>query len=182
MARYGAASEYGYVRGNLAYAPRFEEREIEPRYDDKRRREERRYEERKTVARPRQTRRTAVRVSPVNALSFIVLGITALLMLLNFAKLTMLSSEVSTLNNEASTLREEQIKLKTEYEKSFDLASVKAAAEAAGMSKPSASQIYYIDMSGDDSVTVYQPEETNVLSRIFTSFGHGIVSAVEYFR
>ncbi len=181
MARNNTASEYGYIRGNLAFAPKFEVREQDD-YEYERRREQRRREAEKPKARPRQKRRAAVRISPINAASFVLLAVAAFLVLLCFARLTVLSSEVSALNKEATLLSEESIKLKTEYEKSFDLASVKAAAEAAGMTKPSASQIYYIDMSGDDSVTVYQNEEVNVLSRIFTSFGHGIVSAVEYFR
>ena len=55
-------------------------------------------------------------------------------------------------------------------------------AEAAGMSKPSSSQIYYIDLSEGDSAVVYQQEESNLLSRLLTSLNHGIYAVVEYFE
>ena len=60
-------------------------------------------------------------------------------------------------------------------------AKAEGMAEAAGMSKPSGSQIYYIDLSEGDSAVVYQQEETNVLSRLLTSLNHGIYAVVEYF-
>ena len=63
----------------------------------------------------------------------------------------------------------------------LDLASVKEGAQAAGMSKPSASQIYYIDLSGGDSAVVYQQEDPSTLSRLLTSLHHGIYTVVEYF-
>ena len=60
-------------------------------------------------------------------------------------------------------------------------AAVKEAAEAAGMSKPSGSQIYYIDLSEGDSAVVYRQEEASVLSRLLTSLNHGVYAVVEYF-
>ena len=50
------------------------------------------------------------------------------------------------------------------------------------MSKPSASQVYYIDLSESDSVVVYQQESTNVLSKVFGSLGNGVCAVVEYFK
>ena len=73
------------------------------------------------------------------------------------------------------------IQLTAQHERMFDLDTVKAAAEAAGMTKPSASQIYYVDLSGGDSAVVYQQEEPGVLSRLLTSLNHGIYAVVEYF-
>ena len=49
------------------------------------------------------------------------------------------------------------------------------------MYKPSSSQVYYMDLSAPDSVQVFETKDSSVLSRIFTSFGQGVVSAVEYF-
>ena len=49
------------------------------------------------------------------------------------------------------------------------------------MSKPSNSQIYYVDLSDGDSAVVYQQEEPGVLSRLLTSLNHGIYAVVEYF-
>ena len=71
--------------------------------------------------------------------------------------------------------------LTTQHEQLFDLDAVKETAEAAGMSKPSSSQIYYVDLSDGDSVVVYQQEEPGILSRLLTSLNHGIYAVVEYF-
>ena len=50
------------------------------------------------------------------------------------------------------------------------------------MSKPSSSQIYYIDLSDGDSAVVYQQSEPGVLSRLLTSLHHGFYTVVEYFN
>jgi hypothetical protein len=49
------------------------------------------------------------------------------------------------------------------------------------MAKPSASQVYYIDLSSGDSAVVYQTEDPSVLSRLLTSLNHGVYAVVEYF-
>ena len=59
--------------------------------------------------------------------------------------------------------------------------TVKAAAVAAGMNKPSSSQINYIDLSAPDSVELCEAQNVSVLSRVFTSLGQGVFSVVEYF-
>ena len=79
-------------------------------------------------------------------------------------------------------LQTENVTLTAQHEQMFDLATVKEVAEAAGMSKPSSSQIYYIDLSEGDSAVVYQQEESNLLSRLLTSLNHGIYAVVEYFE
>ena len=71
-------------------------------------------------------------------------------------QLTVISSEVVKLQSELSDLQTQNVSLTTKYEQTFDLSTIKEAAEAAGMSKPSSSQIYYIDMSGSDNAVVYQ--------------------------
>ena len=50
------------------------------------------------------------------------------------------------------------------------------------MAKPSASQVYYIDLSEPDSVVIYQQKSPNVLSRVLTSLGNGVCAVVEYFK
>ena len=75
----------------------------------------------------------------------------------------------------------ENVSLTARHEELFDLDTVKEAAEAAGMSKPSSSQIYYVDLSDGDSAVVYQQEEPGILSRLLTSLNHGIYAVVEYF-
>ena len=85
------------------------------------------------------------------------------------------------LQSELTALEAENVTLTTQYEQMFDLASVKEAAEAAGMAKPSSSQVFYIDLSDGDSAVVYQEEEPSVLSRLLASVSHGVYAVVEYF-
>ena len=94
----------------------------------------------------------------------------AVMVLMGYIQLTIISDEVVSLQNQLEELQ------------MFDLATVKEVAEAAGMSKPSSSQIYYIDLSEGDSAVVYQQEESNLLSRLLTSLNHGIYAVVEYFE
>lgn len=105
----------------------------------------------------------------------------AVMVLMGYIQLTIISDEVVSLQNQLEELQTENVTLTAQHEQMFDLATVKEVAEAAGMSKPSSSQIYYIDMSGSDNAVVYQRQEAGVLSRVFTSLSHGIYAVVEYF-
>ena len=93
-----------------------------------------------------------------------------------------ISDEVVSLQNQLEELQTENVTLTAQHEQMFDLATVKEVAEAAGMSKPSSSQIYYIDLAEGDSAVVYQQEESNLLSRLQTSLNHGIYAVVVYFE
>ena len=140
-------------------------------------------------ARPRARVRSLTREQvrqhqKVSVLSFIgvcaAIGL-AVLVLMGYIQLTAISSEVVDLQNQLKELQTENVSLTAQHEQMFDMSTVKEVAEAAGMSKPSGSQIYYIDLSEGDSAVVYQQEETNVLSRLLTSLNHGIYAVVEYF-
>ena len=86
------------------------------------------------------------------------------------------------LKQELAVLETEHTALTAEYEQMFDLATVREAAEAAGMSKPSASQICYLDLTGGDHAVIYQKEESSVLGHVLTSVNTGVGAVVEYFR
>ena len=105
----------------------------------------------------------------------------AVLVLMGYIQLTALSAQVVDLQEELAQLETENVSLTAQHEQMFDLATVKEVAEAAGMSKPSGSQIYYIDLSEGDSAEVYQQEETSIFSRLLASLNHGIYAVVEYF-
>ena len=105
----------------------------------------------------------------------------AVLVLMSYIQLTALSADMVSLQSQLSQLKTENVSLTAQHEEMFDLDTVKEAAEAAGMSKPSNSQIYYVDLSDGDSAVVYQQEEPGVLSRLLTSLNHGIYAVVEYF-
>ena len=107
------------------------------------------------VQRRQSAARAAVRPSPVLLLGTVLVVGMVIALMLCYVKLTGISDNVSSIKREISALEEEHVALLTAYERTFDLATVKAAAEAAGMSKPSSGQIQYIDLSGADSVEVY---------------------------
>ena len=134
------------------------------------------------VQRRQSAARAAVRPSPVLLLGpVLVVGLVIALMLC-YVKLTGISDNVSSIKREISALEEEHVALLTAYERTFDLASVKAAAEAAGMSKPSSGQIQYIDLSGADSVEVYAAGGAAALNG-FTEKAESLWAYVlEYFR
>ena len=110
-----------------------------------------------------------------------VLGL-AVLVIMSYVQLTVLSADTVALKKELSTLQTENLRLTTEYERMFDLATVKEAAEAAGMVKPGSSQICYIDLSEGDSAVIYRQEDSSVLTRVLTSLNHGVYAVVEYFN
>ena len=45
-----------------------------------------------------------------------------------------------------------------DYERTFDMAKIKEAAEAAGMKKPTAGQVEYVELGGGSKAEVYQAE------------------------
>ena len=136
----------------------------------------------KTAQRRRPAAQAAVRPSPVVVLGTLVIVGMVIALMLCYVKLTGISDNVSSIKREISALEEQHIALLTEYERTFDLAAVKAAAEAAGMSKPSSGQIQYIDLSGADSVEVYAAGGAAALNG-FTARVEDIWAYIlEYFR
>jgi len=169
------------VDGNLARELDWAVRERELRHAG----EAPRHPEREAEqVRPRAKEQVRARqsVSVVSVLGFAaVLGL-ALLVLAGHIQLTMLSSDTVALKAELEELETQNVALTAQHERMFDLATVREAAEAAGMSKPSASQICYLDIAGGDSVVVHQKEEPGLLDSVRTSLSHGVYAVVEYFR
>ena len=179
----------GRVNGNLAYDPAYEERQrscaasvntsastsvsarnscVPP--------------QRKVQKKAAPVRRQREKVSLGTLCGFMALAAMVALMIMCRAQLTEISAQVVSVQKEISALEDEHVALLTRYEKTFDLTTIKEAAAAAGMAKPSASQVYYIDLSEPDSVVVYQQKSQNVLSRVLTSLGNGVCAVVEYFK
>ncbi len=194
-----------YVSGDLAYDYDYLEREQRRRaereeraYAERREREyaerrEREYAERRareSAARPEPRRwveappkhRERQHVSPLVLLGFASAAALVVVLLMSYAQLTAISNDVVSMQRKLASLQEEHVALLSRYERTFDLAAIKEAAEAAGMAKPSASQIYYVDLSAPDNVVLYARAEANVLGRVFTSMGQDVVSIVEYFK
>lgn len=192
---YGGGRVVGNLAYDLAYEERRERRAEEERREARRRAEEERREAARREAQrqeaqqpaPRRREQNAVRVRERQRVSGVmVLGIGALAVmvvavLLSYAKLTSISASVVSKQQELKTLETEHVVLLTQYERTFDLETVKEAAAEAGMYKPSASQISYIDLSAPDSVEISETQSVSVLSRVFTSLGQSALSVVEYF-
>ena len=134
------------------------------------------------VQRRQSAARAAVRPSPVLLLGTVLVVGMVIALMLCYVKLTGISDNVSSIKREISALEEEHVALLTAYARTFDLATVQAAAEAAGMSKPSSGQIQYIDLSGADSVEVYAAGGAAALNG-FTEKAESLWAYVlEYFR
>lgn len=166
------------VDGSLAYDLDWAVRERELRHAG----ETPRHQEKvKVHAAPKVQVRERQRVSVGAVLGVGSIIVMAMLVLMSYIQLTVLSANTVALKNELETLQTESVTLTAEYEQMFDLATVRETAEAAGMTKPSASQICYLDISEGDSAVVYQQEEPSVLSRLLAAMNHGIYAVVEYF-
>ena len=121
------------------------------------------------------------RPSPLLVGGIVLVCALVMVLLLGYVQLTVVSNHVVTIKNQLATLEEEHVSLVTEYEKTFDLATIKAAAEEAGMSKPTSGQVQYIDLSGSDTAVVYG-DEPGVVEKAISSLKDGAQSIWEYFR
>lgn len=180
----------GVVDGNLAR--RLDGQELERRlersgqldFDQQYRR--RRETEAERISRRRAKAKASVRpaqkVNGAAVLGFVGVAAMMVVLLLCYVKINAISRSIVQMKEEIKALQVEQVSLLTQYEQKFDLASVKAAAEAAGMSRPSESQIYYIDLPGADQAVAYGSESGGVLDKFFASLGRDVYAVMEYFR
>ena len=121
------------------------------------------------------------RPSPLLVGGIVLVCALVMVLLLGYVQLTVVSNHVVTIKDQLTTLQEEHVALVTEYEKTFDLATIKAAAEEAGMSKPTSGQVQYIDLSGSDTAVVYG-DEPGVVEKAISSIKGGAQFIWEYFR
>ena len=168
----------GTVYGNLAYDLDREVLRRELDHAGEARRE-------KVQAAPRVRSLTHVQareqVSVLTVLGLLAAAGLAALLLFSYVQMTVIGSSVAALQSELSALESQNVLLTTQYQELYDLAAVKAAAEEAGMTKPSGSQVFYLDLSEGDSAVVFQRQEPGVLDKLLDSLNHGVYAAVEYF-
>jgi cell division protein FtsL len=166
------------VNGSLAYDLDYAVRERELRHAGE---VPRTREKAKVHEKPRVLIRARQYISPLTVLSIAaVLGLS-LLVLLSYVQLTQLSAETVKLQNQLQELDTENANLTAQYQRMFDMASVKEAAEAAGMSKPSSTQMSRLDLSAGDSAVAYLKKEPGLFSRLLSSLHGGVYAVVEYF-
>ena len=134
--------------------------------------------------RPRQqaAAQPKVQVSPLVLGCVAVLAVMVVALLMGYVKLTQISGNISDMKQEMNRLNTEHVGLLTEYEQTFELATVKEVAEAAGMSKPSAGQIEYVELGGPDTAVIYAAGEDGALTKAFASVQDGVLALVEYFQ
>lgn len=125
--------------------------------------------------------RPAQHVSPVMVLGAVAVAVLMVLVVLSYVELATISDSVVSMRSQVSDLETRQVALQTQYEQAFDLVSIKERAMAAGMSLPSDSQVYYIDLSDPDNAVVYEQESDGVL-QVLEQVWQSILHAVEYFR
>lgn len=166
------------VNGSLAYDLDYAVRERALRHAGeapKAREKAKVYETPRVLLRARQV------VSPLAVLSVAAIMGLALLVLMSYVQLTMLSADTVKLQSQLEELESENAALTAQYQRMFDMASVKEAAEAAGMSKPSSTQMSQLDLSAGDSAVAYRQKEPGLFSRILSSLHGGVYAVVEYF-
>lgn len=168
--------------GNLARSLDFEVRERELRHAGEAPRHRDTVREKPQVRSLPQVRlRGAQHVAPLAVVGAAAAAVLAILLLMSYIRLTVLASDTVELRSELEVLEKENVVLTTQYERMFDLATVREAAEAAGMTKPSASQVYYVDGTDGDTAVVYRQEEPGPLDKLLESLHHGVYAVVEYF-
>ena len=180
----------GVVDGNLAR--KLDSRALERRlersgqldFDQQYRR--RRETEAERLSRRRAQAKAAVRpaqrVSFAAVLGFAFVGALMVATLLCYVRINSISRSIVSMKERISVLQVEQVALLTQHEQAFDLSSVKEAAEAAGMTIPSESQIYYIDLPGEDQAVSYTGRDGGLLDRVLTGLSRAMYAVVEYFQ
>lgn len=133
-------------------------------------------------AKTKAAARPAQKVSPLMVAGFAVVAGLLVCLLMCYVQINSISSNIVKMKNEISQLEVQRVSLLTKYEQAFDLAAVKTSAQQAGMSQPSESQIYYIDLPGQDQAVVYAEQDGAVLSKVTDSVQQTVYAAVEYFR
>lgn len=132
---------------------------------------------------PQRRTHTAARpkASPLLIGSIAALCTMVAVLLFGYVQLTTVAGSVSALKSEIVRLTDENISLTTQYERTFDLATIKAVAEENGMSKPTSGQIEYIDIGGEDTAVVYAGAQLTD-SRLTESVTRAAQWLWEYFR
>ena len=103
-------------------------------------------------------------------------------LVMGYIQLTAVTGSISDLQEQVSQLEDQRVSLVMDYERTFDMAKIKEAAEAAGMKKPTAGQVEYVELGGGSKAEVYQAESDSLLSRLTHSVKNGVGALVEYFR
>lgn len=138
------------------------------------------------IARERREARAALRpaqhVSAATVCASAAVSVLVVVLLVCYAQLNAVSVHVVAMKSEIDALEVERVRLLTEYERDFDLASVNEKARADGMDLPGESQIYYIDLPGQDQAVSCAGQDEGTLDRFAERLRQSVDTAVAYFR
>ena len=138
------------------------------------------------LSRQRQARKATVRQAPsvpiVAVFGGAALAVLAVMIVNCHVQINAMSSGSVTMKQQIRELEIEQISLQTRYEQAFDLATVKEAAEAAGMHQPGEGQVIYINLPGEDQAVTGVEKDENGLTNIFAKLSQHVYAVLEYFR
>ena len=175
------------VVGSLAYDLDFAEKEYRLHHAGEEQ-EQQAYVRPAEKPQQEQRRQSAVRparavgISPALMLCGVAILGVLLMTILGYVALNQVSSEIVELKEQVAVLRQENVDLKTKHELTFDLSTIKLQAEKYGMSKPSDSQMYYVDLSGRDMARVYETAHNQrLLQKTMVSLRTAVGVVVEYF-
>lgn len=175
----------GAVDGNLAR--KLDSRELERRLDNSGQMDfdelyrPQRMSDAERRAKQRAQVKASIRPAQLPPLAAVVgaacVAVLMFMLLMCYVKMNTISRSIVAMKTQITQLEVDQVSLLTRYEQAFDLSTVKEAAEAAGMSQPSDSQVFYIRLPGEDQATVHKAG-----SGFFAAFQRGFYAAAEYFR
>lgn len=134
----------------------------------------------KAPAPPQAQARAAARPSPLVAGGVVVLLAMVVVLMLGYVTLTDVSGSVSSIKRQISDLDEQHVALLTEYEKTFDLATIKAAAEARRHVQAHQRPDPVHRPVRSDSVTLYKAEGS--AGGLLDKAKDGWAYVLEYFR
>ena len=103
-------------------------------------------------------------------------------LLMGYVRLTEVTADITQLKRDMSQQEERHVALLTQYEKTFDLATVKRVAEEEGMKKPIGGQVEYLELPASDSAVVYRSDAGTALESIASAISDAAKTVVEYFR
>ena len=114
----------------------------------------------RAITRPKVQVREAGQISVFAVVGFLAVGVFAVLLLMSYVELTVLSEDVVTMKSQMEVLKTEEARLRAQYELAYDLNSIESTMTSSGaMVKPQNGQTVYVDLSEPDSVTLFEQEE-----------------------
>lgn len=116
------------------------------------------------ATRPKVRTREAGHFSLFAVTGSLFIAILAFFLLFGQTKLHAMSHQAVALQEEYELLKNEETRLLTRYELTYDLKSIETAVTGPSgrMTNPQESQIFYMDLSGNDSVTLFEEEDSSV--------------------